>query len=498
MVDWADANKKLQSSNPAAPEGLQQAADRADAKENPQGEWAQRAAKLQPWTPPDSYTEIAQQWYGGQNTEGVNNGFDNGFMQATFDYIASKEAEAGRTKNPTTMWDMWDTTRRGNENATGVATWDDPSGRNRWKVGDVFENGKRLDNGNLYETFDRKTANLMLADFMFTADEKKRIFADSDRDGKLDREVTQRTAENTETAKNAPAAWDFQVDKTARETDYQESGAADIGSTALGAGGGAALGAGIGTAIAPGLGTALGAGIGAAVGGFGAWLNRDQLTEVAARAAEVSERAYERYGYLGGTAQAVKEYSALANKAITPISNTYQGTYDWLAGDLGDGESEFYAVNEKGERKASALHVGLDIAACLGDSVLQFASPVGRQMYMAQMGMTTAGGTASLFTGGTFNARVGDFHQYENAGQWAAAVGAVTIDAAQMGTAQALYNTARHAQARLLNQSTASRVAPRAWRASSSPCPRRARRWTPDGRWTVWPPPSCCATSRCR
>jgi hypothetical protein len=448
MADWGKAALGLQKENPAAPEGLRQQAGRfaqeQAAAESPEvGRWGQAAQGLQPWAPPDSYAEMAQNWYGGQNTEGVNNGFDTAFMQATFDYIGSKEAEAGRLKNPTTMWDMWDTSKPQNAKATGVATWDDPTGRGRWKVGDVFEGGRRREGANLYEQFDRKTANLMMADFMFTADEKARIYKDSDPNNKLDWEVTQRTKEQTETAKNAPAAWDFSQDVQARQEDLQSSGASDVGSFLAGAGGGAALGSVFGP-----WGTVIGAG----VGGFSAWLNRDQFSEVAARATEVTERAYERYGFLGGTATATKEYAQLANRALMPTSNAYQGLFDAARGELGDGEAEFYAVNEDGQRKAGTIAVGLDIAASFADSLLQFGSSAGRWSYMLSTGMATTGGVASLGTGGTFNPRIGDFDKYETPGEWAAAIGATAIDAAQMTQAQSLWNAANSAKARLLQQ----------------------------------------------
>ena len=464
MADWGKANLRLQKDNPAAPEGLRQQAGRfataAEEAEVAPTRWGAAGQVLQPWAPPDSYTELAQNWYGGQNTQGVNNGFDNGFMTATFDYIGQKEGEAGRTQNPSSMWNMWDTSARGNEKATGVATWDDPTGRGRWRAGDVFENGQRREGANLYENFDRPTANLMIADFLLTADEKARIFQDSEREAKLDTTVTQRIAENTETAKNAPAAYQFKTDYKARQEDWEKSGVTDLGATALGAGGGAAtfatVGGIIGSFFMPGLGTAAGAGVGAGIGtAFGAisgWLNRDQLSEVAARATEVSDRAYEKYGFLGGTATATQEYGQLVNRALMPTSNAYQGIYDAVHGDIGDGESEFYAVDENGQRKAGALAVGLDIAASLGDAFLQFSNPAARLSYMFSIGMSTSGGVASLGTGGTFNQRIGDFDKYETAGEWAAAVGSVGIDAVQMGHGQALYNVARSARARLAGQ----------------------------------------------
>ena len=58
-----------------------------------------------------------------------------------------------------------------------------------------------------------------------------------------------------------------------------------------------------------------------------------------------------------------------------PFSNVWQGSYDALSEDgvVGDGRSEFYAVDRNGERKASGLIVAGDIAATVLDSVTQFA-----------------------------------------------------------------------------------------------------------------------------
>lgn len=133
--------------NPASPEGLKQVAAQgyiASQETGPDGQ------KLQPWYG-NSYINAAQNWYGGRNVEGENNGWSTDFMSKAMDYYKDVERRTSTTldtlPNPTISYNMFDTTLPGNERATGVATWSDPRGR--WKVGDVFEDGKKR--SNLYD-----------------------------------------------------------------------------------------------------------------------------------------------------------------------------------------------------------------------------------------------------------------------------------------------------------------------------------------------------------
>ena len=117
MVDWSKIQYEETAKQPAAPAGLRQV-----AREQV------RTGADNPWFGP-SYVNAAQEWYGGRNVLGENNGWDNDFMSAAFSYTQDRETTAGREKNPTIVWNMFDTSVKGQEKATGVATWDDRQGR---------------------------------------------------------------------------------------------------------------------------------------------------------------------------------------------------------------------------------------------------------------------------------------------------------------------------------------------------------------------------------
>lgn len=428
LQEWTGPSYAATATDPAAPEGLRQVAAESQANDN----------GLQPWYGP-SYVGAAQDWYGGRNIEGTNNGWSTDFMARAFDYIGLIEDRSGATMNPTISWNMFDVAQQGNEKATGVATWDDPQGR--WKRGDVFDNGVRV--RNLYEDMDAPSADLMLADFLFTADEKQDIFSDSDRVNRLSREVTARSEEMTKTAAGAAGAYDFSLDVDERQRDIEASSITDPAIVATGTAGGAALGAGVGAFFA-GVGAVPGAIIGGIIGGVGAYLNQDQVVEQVARASEITERALQKYDPIRASLTSASEWGGVVMKSISPFSNVWQGSYDALSeGGIGDGKSEFYEVNQWGERKAPAwLQVG-DIAMTALDSVAQFASGPGRMTYMITMGGMGAGQLlGNVSTQSVFNMRTGDFDPLETPGEWAGAVLSPVIDVVQMGTARAVSRAA--------------------------------------------------------
>ena len=69
MADYTKSSWAKQQSNPAAPEGLQQLSGRTE-----------QAWGLQEWVP-ESYAQSSQSWFGGQNNQGVNNGWDTEFWR---------------------------------------------------------------------------------------------------------------------------------------------------------------------------------------------------------------------------------------------------------------------------------------------------------------------------------------------------------------------------------------------------------------------------------
>ncbi len=433
--------------NPASPEGLKQVAAQgyiASQETGPDGQ------KLQPWYG-NSYINAAQNWYGGRNVEGENNGWSTDFMSKAMDYYKDVERRTSTTldtlPNPTISYNMFDTTLPGNERATGVATWSDPRGR--WKVGDVFEDGKKR--SNLYDSMDEATADLMLADFMFTGKEKADIFADSDIPSRLRREVSDKSAQMSQGAIDAESAYGFNAATQKRAEDIAANPLADPTTVLGGAAGGAALGAPIGAALTSWLGPGalvggfVGGGIGGVIGGVGAWLNQDQIVEQVARSAEITNRALDKYDPLRASLLSMKEWSGVGMRTISPFSNVWQGSYDALSegGVVGDGRSEFYAVDRNGERKASGLIVAGDIAATVLDSVTQFAGAPGRIAYMGTMAAGATGGLGgALLTQGTFNMRTGQFDPFETPGEWIGGLGSPLIDVAQIGMAGAVTRAA--------------------------------------------------------
>lgn len=449
MATWGDYFREKQSeqqTNPVAPTGLQQTASRFA---NEQTSWAQAGQGLQPWLPEASYMETARSWYGGANPNSTQNGWDNNFIDKAFEqqynYLEQsfKPDEQG-VRHPSLYYKWLD-----DPDAHGVATWNDPKGR--FKVGDVFVAGKKQEGQNLYEVFDEYTADVMLADFMFSNDERQRFNGDKDVQARYRREVQGRTESDSEQALNAPSAEASQGRIKSTQEAYLEgwqqpaivagsavaTGVSVWAGTALAAAGTAAL---TGTAATSWLGPAavpigIGAGI---IAGFSAWLNSDSLTETAAYATEVvhQSRARSTHNLLHDTGNAIGAYGGtLGRKMINPLSNATQGTFDVVSGGtVGDGESNFYKLDEKGERIASGRWQAADFGAQALDAIAMWSSPVGKGLDLATMGMAVTGSATNFLSAEGFNQRIGNFDHYDDTHEWAAAFGNVAIDAVQMTT----------------------------------------------------------------
>lgn len=425
LDDQKDEQRKAQAENPAAPAGAQQMAKAApDSK---LGAW------LADNSPQGGYVGGSQGWLTGANTQGTNNGWDNQFVDK-FVTDWGQALENGEARDYFAKPD-----------ATGVVTWDHLStdGTKSYSFGDVYENGHRT--GNLYDMYSRDEANLMIAPFILDSKTQAETFSASDRTDRLDREVQSQRESRNQNFENSLKALEFEGDVKKREQAFKEGfgdEATVLGATA----GGAGLGAGIASVVGP-LGTLAGAGIGGAVGFVGGMLNRDSLTEQAARAYETTAMSKDQFGLGAGIATGINQWAGFGMREIAPLSNLTQGSYDWLAGDVGDGTSEFYRTDKAGKNKAPIWMRGLDVAATVGDSLVQFSSPMGLAMYSGAMGSTIAGevGELALTGGNTFDPRRGGFDNIftDEKGHFdmsaaAAGIGKIGIDVVQMGMIRGL------------------------------------------------------------
>ena len=107
-------------------------------------------------------------WYTGQDLSSTENGWNTEFQQA-YQFGLDDAYKRGALPDYFTQ-----------DNANGVVTWDNAKGAGEkgdgsgYKFGDVVVNGKWA--GNVYQDFDRHTANVMMGDLMIqTADGKARL-----------------------------------------------------------------------------------------------------------------------------------------------------------------------------------------------------------------------------------------------------------------------------------------------------------------------------------
>lgn len=439
MPDYTQDQYEDQQRNPAAPTGLRQES----------GRYASNIDALSAFTP-DSYADDARTWYGGRNVEGVEGGWDNDFMDevfASYDAFNQKladEQELPANERTLTAYDWLNGTK--NPGNVGIAFWDDPD--EKFKVGDVVRNGRAVRGQNLYDNFDEETASLILGDFLFSSDEKAHFNRHSDPGAKWAEEVTAATEAQSEAAVNAPTALEYQADVEEEQAEILDSwvpeavaGTSAVATAGAAAAAGAAVGGPAGALIAGGTAFVL--------AGLGAWLNQDQLTEQIARGRVQADRARDRYGTATWMASGLNDVGEVGIKLISPFTNLTQGIYDSLdEGGIGDGTAAFYEVDAEGDRIASGWWQAADLAAAVGDGVLQFSHPTGITMYTATMGATVFGQVGVMTSTGMadggqdkaagFNERTGQWDEYEGAGEFLSAVGAVGIDAIQMGVGAAL------------------------------------------------------------
>ena len=279
------------------------------------------------------------------------------------------------------------------EKKDGIALWDDQSGKNEYKFGDVFSGGKRV--GNIYDQYGQTAADQMMKPLLMSSQEQLQGQTVEAKRDTINRDIR---------AAGTRREYDQQV--AATKEAWGDTSAPVTTGGALGTG---LLGAGIGAFLGP-VGAAVGFGVGAAIGGTAAWLNRDELTDMAARGDVQANLAGKGGNMLAGGAARLQSWGQLAGKSMSPLSNFVHGSWDAAAGDLGDNKVAFYDTDNSGQPTRPGWLTGVDLAAGFGDSALQFASPLGRLGFQGQMGATVAGKTGGLVSSGSsFDERTGTY-----------------------------------------------------------------------------------------
>ena len=447
VVDFEGGRQqfKKQADSPAAPKGLEQASERFI---NDERLWIDQGRKgLQPWTPSDSMMEVAPQWYAGANAEGTENGWNTDFYNQMMRQTNVWEQKAFDENRASVFFSQFDPgSQTDGYKATGVVTWDDE--KRGLRFGDIFVNGKKQ--GNVYDTFDEKTANVMMSDFTMSREEKGRAFDELRRDPEaLSLAVNERRQARSEQALYAPQAEQYQDDVAATEKRFGgwQNDALIVGSGVMTAAQGAAFGA-----VGGPVGAIVGGLAGFVLGTVGGYLNQDELVETAARASVIADRANQRYEgtdqLFGGTGTWLQQYAQVGTKMMNVSQNFTKGLTDLASdGGIGDNEVAFYDTNPDGSRKAPGWLQVLDVGAALADGVMQFSNPAGRSMYMGTMGGMALGGVGGLIVGEGWNEARGDFDPYTTRQEWVGAIGNTMIDAVQVGMAGAIGKAAQSSRA---------------------------------------------------
>ena len=435
------------------PVGLTQTNSRLATR---QDQYESGQSKLAPWMPQDSQLETAKSWYAGANSQGTSNGWDTNFYRNAFSQYDQWQQKAMDSKRGSTFYGWLDPNV--NKQATGVQTWGaDPNdegakARGEGRFGDIYNNGQKV--GNLYDDHDQATADVLAGEFLFTNDDKARMFSNPDartRQAEYRERVEQVRKENTDRFLYSRSAEDYQANVERTEREYQQGWQNEgtiLGSAAASAAAGAGIGATLTAWLGPG--AALGATAGGIIGGVaglvGGYLNQDQLTEMAARSAVKADIANQTFSddWLKRATMQIGEYSQLGQKFISPVSNIVQGVADDKVGDMTSG---FYKVDAEGNREISGFIQGADIVASLADGILRFGSPVGIWMDRATLGGVVLGKTGELTTGTVFNDRRGQFDELETWQEKTSAIASVGIDAVQMGTVGAFAKATQSSRA---------------------------------------------------
>ena len=422
----------------SAPEGQRQAARAAEgfSRNDPQ----YRDSGVGRWTAENGFTSTLSSWFTGRNTQGVNNGWDSDFMRRSLDQ-QDRLAQSGQLNS-------WFDTQK-NPDATGVVTWDhESSDGTKRRFGDVYDKGEFQ--GNLYDTYDRDTANLRMAAITLDGKQQERLNKDSDPMKAYDHKIREIREENRVNVPKAYGAAEFNA-KVAKTQDKLDEGfwselIGAVGAFGAGLATGASVAAGS-TAVTGGAAApaapfiTLGAGL-LSAGGY--LLNQDEMEMQAARVVEQTKAAADENGGVAAPFTALKGAGGLTLQAASPVSNIYKGVADAALEDskIGDDKAGYYERTDTGERKANTAVRAGSLAAMAIDGFLQFGSQPARRLYGAGIGAHLTGGAGELaLTGGMqFNDRSGQFEQQftDDEGNFAptrgaAAIGGLAIDAVQWG-----------------------------------------------------------------
>ena len=365
----------------------------------------------------------------GQNLDGMANGFNTEFLSTFVRNYNDSMSQGGDTLN-------WFRDKK-----DGIALWDDEEAG--IKFGDVFQGGVKKEN--LYDTYGKEGADAIMRPMVMSATEQANGFS-----------IDERRKENTDNAKVAREAGggndgryyqqvkEFQSNVD-REKDSWDQAETDTKTVAGGVIGGLVAGAGAG-AVFGGWGALPGAVIGAVTGGVGAFMNRDEIQDQAARVKVQSEMAAREGGDPARLSTTLKGWAGLAGNAMNPLSNVVHGAADtevigW--GKQGDGQSAYYEIDPTtGEQKRSGLWTAADLGATFVGGAGLFGSAAGRVAFTAQMGSQIGGSVGELaFTGGkTFDDSMGQYDSIFldeegnfNLGSSAAGIGSIGVDALQLG-----------------------------------------------------------------
>lgn len=402
---------------------------------------------------PGQFTMQRRELSTGQNLQGTGNAWNQGFMN---DFQQKYREEMGRPGGDTLNWFR--------DKKDGVALWDDKDAGIQF--GDVFYGGEKVEN--LFETYGREFAEGVMRPMLLSASEQKN-----------GESLERRREENTKAAAAARGqtggsderAFKQQKEYTEKVLAEKESWDSDTArdlSVFGGITGGAVTGAGLGAAAGavfgglPALPAAVVGGVvGGISGGVGAWMNRDEIQDTYARskvtarmADEAARKATDNNRFAAWGAKRSAELSgagALAANLFNPFGNLVHGAAEASWGEIGDGRSAYYEMNPDGSMKRSGWWTAADVGAGLLGAVGQFSTGVGVVGFQAQMAGQIGGQVGqAAFTGGqTFDDATAEFDPLFQDGDgnfkfWkgAAGLGAIGIDAVQLGMARGLMSSA--------------------------------------------------------
>lgn len=401
-------------------------------------------AKFNPgFTKPDPEAQYNKPlWLTGGDNRSSYSSWDSDFTERAW-----KQAESLKTSDE--LRNQFD-----RKDATGIVTRDFTTGAGReLKFGDVFDNGTYR--GNMYESGDERTADLMMSEWVLDAKTKEQIGKDRDPAARLRKEVARVHEKNNKSFEDALGVMGHQEDTKARQEkitalfggegdDVAAAATGVLGGIAGGASAGALWGAKTKNPYATGI-AAIAGGI---AGGASAWLNRDDLTEQMSSAIEVSRKAFEddKGNAIGDFGTAIQQGAGVLGRSIAPMSNLVRGIADAQGGKVGDGTGAFQNEETPGWARP------LDIVASVADAGLSFGLSAPRALFMAQMSGHSIGKLGELTVGGgtQWDAASGSFKNvYRNeedgitAGRAAAAWGSAGIDVLQLGMAKGLADKVR-------------------------------------------------------